>query len=252
MLIFSVGCSSTQPTILFEFVPKSMRFARNFGVKLMARASLSCGRQRLGRIAASINGVKTKSVCRLRSYQHRLRGAGVIGTIGVNAHGHVGVECLSRVDNATIQRRRMAVNSALVNGFVIKSVIWILVPRMSPVFEHNNARNSIMKLSVRRCTTGCLTLIVVSGSGMEVVKVQFLKDFDFIVDDACELYCTDSEETLIVPRGDNAADGTPCNIGTNDMCISGICRVSGTIRGRRVEVQGVESLDSRPKKKKIL
>lgn len=45
-------------------------------------------------------------------------------------------------------------------------------------------------------------------------------------DDACELFCTDSEDTLIVPWGDAAADGTPCNIGTNDMCISGICRVS--------------------------
>ena len=169
MLIFSVDCSSTQPTILFEFVPKLMRFARNFGVKWMARASLSCGQQRLGRIAASINGVKTRSVCRLRSYQHQLRGAGAIGTIGVNAHALVGVECLFRVDNATIQRRRMAVNSALANVFVTKSAIWILVPRMSSVFEHNNARNLIMKPFARRCTTGCLTSIAVSGSGVEVV-----------------------------------------------------------------------------------
>lgn len=45
-------------------------------------------------------------------------------------------------------------------------------------------------------------------------------------DHPCELYCTDSDDTVIVPRGDAAADGTPCNIGTNDMCISGICRVS--------------------------
>lgn len=49
----------------------------------------------------------------------------------------------------------------------------------------------------------------------------------FSLDDPCELYCTDSEDTLIVPWGDSAADGTPCLIGTNDMCISGICRVSG-------------------------
>ncbi|XP_055304525.1 A disintegrin and metalloproteinase with thrombospondin motifs 7 [Sitodiplosis mosellana] len=45
--------------------------------------------------------------------------------------------------------------------------------------------------------------------------------------DPCELYCTDSDDTLIVPWGDSAADGTPCNIGTNDMCISGICRKVG-------------------------
>lgn len=44
-------------------------------------------------------------------------------------------------------------------------------------------------------------------------------------DDPCELYCTDSDDTVIVPWGDSAADGTPCNIGTNDMCIAGICKV---------------------------
>jgi ADAM-TS Spacer 1/ADAM cysteine-rich domain len=32
---------------------------------------------------------------------------------------------------------------------------------------------------------------------------------------------------MIVPFGDSAADGTPCNIGTNDMCIDGICRKVG-------------------------
>lgn len=47
----------------------------------------------------------------------------------------------------------------------------------------------------------------------------------FHPDHPCELFCTDSEDTVIVPKGDAAADGTPCNIGTNDMCIAGICRV---------------------------
>lgn len=46
-----------------------------------------------------------------------------------------------------------------------------------------------------------------------------------LTDDPCELYCTDSDDTVIVPWGDSAADGTPCNIGTNDMCIAGICKV---------------------------
>lgn len=53
-----------------------------------------------------------------------------------------------------------------------------------------------------------------------------LKIHQTFLDDPCELYCTDSEDTLIVPWGDSAIDGTPCNIGTNDMCIAGICRVS--------------------------
>ncbi|XP_012281942.2 A disintegrin and metalloproteinase with thrombospondin motifs 7 [Orussus abietinus] len=43
----------------------------------------------------------------------------------------------------------------------------------------------------------------------------------------CELYCTDSEERVIVPWGEAALDGTPCNVGTRDMCIAGICRKVG-------------------------
>ncbi|XP_076620762.1 A disintegrin and metalloproteinase with thrombospondin motifs 7 isoform X1 [Colletes latitarsis] len=43
----------------------------------------------------------------------------------------------------------------------------------------------------------------------------------------CELYCTDTEESVIVPWGEAALDGTPCNVGTRDMCISGICRKVG-------------------------
>lgn len=58
-----------------------------------------------------------------------------------------------------------------------------------------------------------------------IIKKKCYREL-FCTDDPCELYCTDSEDTLIVPWGDSAADGTPCNIGKNDMCISGICRVS--------------------------
>ncbi|XP_070161221.1 A disintegrin and metalloproteinase with thrombospondin motifs 7 isoform X2 [Polyergus mexicanus] len=43
----------------------------------------------------------------------------------------------------------------------------------------------------------------------------------------CELYCTDTEESVIVPWGEAALDGTPCNVGTRDMCIAGICRKVG-------------------------
>ncbi|KAJ8669558.1 hypothetical protein QAD02_000817, partial [Eretmocerus hayati] len=43
----------------------------------------------------------------------------------------------------------------------------------------------------------------------------------------CKLYCTDSEESVIVPWGEFALDGTPCNVGTRDMCISGVCRKVG-------------------------
>ncbi|XP_058455762.1 A disintegrin and metalloproteinase with thrombospondin motifs 7 isoform X2 [Malaya genurostris] len=56
-------------------------------------------------------------------------------------------------------------------------------------------------------------------------KYTWLPYFD--KNEPCELYCTNSEDTIIVPFGDNAADGTPCNLGSNDMCIGGICRKVG-------------------------
>ncbi|XP_066252226.1 A disintegrin and metalloproteinase with thrombospondin motifs 7 [Euwallacea similis] len=45
--------------------------------------------------------------------------------------------------------------------------------------------------------------------------------------DPCQLYCSDANETLIVPWGDYAADGTPCNVVSRDVCISGICKKVG-------------------------
>ncbi|XP_060526529.1 A disintegrin and metalloproteinase with thrombospondin motifs 7 isoform X2 [Cylas formicarius] len=45
--------------------------------------------------------------------------------------------------------------------------------------------------------------------------------------DPCQLYCSDANETLIVPWGDYAADGTPCSIVSRDICISGICKKVG-------------------------
>ncbi|ENN72342.1 hypothetical protein YQE_10977, partial [Dendroctonus ponderosae] len=42
--------------------------------------------------------------------------------------------------------------------------------------------------------------------------------------DPCQLYCSDANETIIVPWGDYAADGTPCNVVSRDVCISGICK----------------------------
>ncbi|CAO1378309.1 unnamed protein product [Diamesa serratosioi] len=49
----------------------------------------------------------------------------------------------------------------------------------------------------------------------------------FDPEDPCKLYCTNVEDTIIQAFGDSAGDGTPCNIGTNDMCIGGVCRTVG-------------------------
>lgn len=40
----------------------------------------------------------------------------------------------------------------------------------------------------------------------------------------CKLFCTDKQDTFI-QTFEAVEDGTRCNIGSNDMCISGICRV---------------------------
>ncbi|CAG9857813.1 unnamed protein product [Phyllotreta striolata] len=43
----------------------------------------------------------------------------------------------------------------------------------------------------------------------------------------CQLYCSDANETVIVPWGEYAKDGTPCSIVSRDICISGICKRVG-------------------------
>nr|CAD7404410.1 unnamed protein product [Timema poppensis] len=53
-------------------------------------------------------------------------------------------------------------------------------------------------------------------------KYKWMPYFDQA--EPCELYCADSDDSMIVPFGDSVDDGTPCNVGTNDMCIKGICK----------------------------
>ncbi|XP_056632965.1 A disintegrin and metalloproteinase with thrombospondin motifs 7 isoform X1 [Diorhabda sublineata] len=43
----------------------------------------------------------------------------------------------------------------------------------------------------------------------------------------CQLYCSDANETVIVPWGDYAKDGTPCSVVSRDVCIAGICKKVG-------------------------
>ncbi|XP_054731026.1 A disintegrin and metalloproteinase with thrombospondin motifs 12 [Anastrepha obliqua] len=43
----------------------------------------------------------------------------------------------------------------------------------------------------------------------------------------CKLLCTDVDDTIIANWGEVVKDGTPCRVGTNDMCIDGICKKVG-------------------------
>ncbi|KAJ8979150.1 hypothetical protein NQ317_016770 [Molorchus minor] len=56
-------------------------------------------------------------------------------------------------------------------------------------------------------------------------KYEWLPYFD--QGEPCQLYCSDANETVIVPWGDYAVDGTPCSVVSRDVCISGICKKVG-------------------------
>ncbi|CAD7087043.1 unnamed protein product [Hermetia illucens] len=56
-------------------------------------------------------------------------------------------------------------------------------------------------------------------------KYKWLPYFDRY--NPCKLYCTDEEDQVIANWADIVADGTPCKIGTKNMCIDGICRKVG-------------------------
>ncbi|XP_030378333.1 A disintegrin and metalloproteinase with thrombospondin motifs 7 [Scaptodrosophila lebanonensis] len=43
----------------------------------------------------------------------------------------------------------------------------------------------------------------------------------------CKLFCTDVDDTIIANWGETVLDGTPCTLGTNNMCIDGICKKVG-------------------------
>ncbi|XP_045468066.1 A disintegrin and metalloproteinase with thrombospondin motifs 12 isoform X1 [Harmonia axyridis] len=49
----------------------------------------------------------------------------------------------------------------------------------------------------------------------------------FEMTEPCKLNCIDTNNTVIMPLGDYAQDGTPCKIGTRDTCISGVCQKVG-------------------------
>jgi len=44
-------------------------------------------------------------------------------------------------------------------------------------------------------------------------------------DNPCKLFCSDVDDTIIANWGSTVLDGTPCTLGTNNMCIDGICKV---------------------------
>ncbi|KAH8420533.1 hypothetical protein KR009_011265 [Drosophila setifemur] len=43
----------------------------------------------------------------------------------------------------------------------------------------------------------------------------------------CRLFCSDVDDTIIANWGATVLDGTPCTLGTNNMCIDGICKKVG-------------------------
>ncbi|XP_039291361.1 A disintegrin and metalloproteinase with thrombospondin motifs 7 isoform X3 [Nilaparvata lugens] len=57
------------------------------------------------------------------------------------------------------------------------------------------------------------------------VNATWFPHFD--TTEPCQLFCTDADESVIMPMGVRVEDGTPCKLGHNDMCIAGVCRKIG-------------------------
>lgn len=55
--------------------------------------------------------------------------------------------------------------------------------------------------------------------------VNNITNFISIADTPCQLHCKPEGQFFSVMLSDSVVDGTPCNPGTRDMCINGVCRV---------------------------
>lgn len=109
------------------------------------------------------SGAKIKNASQSKSNLIRSMVAGVTGINGLFVHANVAAAYRCNSVNVIIQHPNMAEHFVLANGFDIKRVMLMHVPRMSPVFEHNNAPALIMKHSVGNNTIGCHISIAVSN-----------------------------------------------------------------------------------------
>lgn len=104
-----------------------------------------------------------------------------------------------------------------------------IVPRTRHLLGRFSALVTMTNFTTERNINGCRILTNVNLNFLHKIKSTFnLFGYDgmiYVSAEPCELYCADEKDTIIVPWGKSAKDGTPCRVGTYDMCISGICRV---------------------------
>lgn len=167
----------------------------------------------------------------------------------MSVRGPAGQESRSWSVNAIIRSRRTAASFASARGAVTKSAIPSHARRARPASERSNAVTTTTKSTKGKIIRGCRISIRVSDRFLRK-SYTFLYSYFVLISidistntnkwisrlieaEPCELYCTDTEESVIVPWGEAALDGTPCNVGTRDMCIAGICRVSFISRIQR-------------------
>lgn len=76
-------------------------------------------------------------------------------------------------------------------------------------------------------TSGCPSSIRVSAAAKWATLHYLPLSLPLrLADNPCRLFCTDVDDTIIANWGETVLDGTPCTLGTNNMCIDGICKVS--------------------------
>lgn len=75
-------------------------------------------------------------------------------------------------------------------------------------------------------TNGYRISIIVSSCNLQSSPVSVrLIVFPSSPENPCKLLCTDFDDTIIANWGETVQDGTNCGVGTNNMCIDGICKV---------------------------
>ena len=60
----------------------------------------------------------------------------------------------------------------------------------------------------------------------QITLAKLISWFLLIIGAPCQLHCKPQGHFFSVMLSDSVIDGTPCNPGTRDMCINGVCRVN--------------------------
>lgn len=156
--------------------------------------------------------------------------AGAIGASGANARAAAAAVSPYSSGNVTRPCPRTVAYSALANANATRYAARSRVRRRSPASGRSSVRATTMPATKVPPTSGCPSSIRVSAAwatNYSCFSISVSLSLGLcLVDNPCRLFCTDVDDTIIANWGETVLDGTPCTLGTNNMCIDGICKVS--------------------------